>query len=230
MATPMNLSALTIDLDNTLIDFLRMKRVAAGAAAAAMVKTGLRMREERARNELFRFYLQTDIEGNDIFTRFLKKHRALSDRTMAAALNAYTLAKYQAMKPYRDVPATLRHLKRAGLKLAVVTDAPRLKAWQRLDAMGIADEFDVVVGFEDTGQRKPSPLPFAAALRALGARPEETLHVGDWPERDIAGAQALGMRAAWAKYGADRALPEGIRPDHVLGTFGELRAILAGKA
>jgi FMN phosphatase YigB (HAD superfamily) len=78
-----SLRAITIDLDNTLIDFMRMKRIAAGAAAQAMVRTGLRMREERARNELFRFYLQADIEGNDIFERFLKRHRALSDRTMA---------------------------------------------------------------------------------------------------------------------------------------------------
>ena len=84
--------ALTIDLDNTLIDFMRMKRVAAGAAAQAMVRTGLRMREERARHELFRFYLETDIEGNNVFERFLERHKALSDRTMAAALNAYLRA------------------------------------------------------------------------------------------------------------------------------------------
>ena len=221
----MTLHALTVDLDNTLIDFMRLKRTAAGAAAQAMVRTGLRMREERARRELFRFYLDTDIEGNDLFTRFLRRHRALTDRTMAAALNAYLGAKMKALKPYPDVPGTLRWLKRQGLKLAVVTDAPRLKGYQRLDAMGIADTFDVVVGFEDTGKRKPSPLPFAAALRALSAKPEEALHVGDWPERDVAGAQAMGMRAAWAKYGADRALPEGNRPDYVLGRFSDLRSL-----
>lgn len=224
---PMPLKAVTIDLDNTLIDFMRLKRTAAGAAASAMVRTGLRMREERARRELFSFYLATDIEGNDIFERFLKRHRALTDRTMAAALNAYMAAKLKGLRPYPDVPATLRWLRRQGLKLAVVTDAPRLKGYQRLDAMGIADEFDVVVGFESTGQRKPSPLPFTAALRALGVKPEEALHVGDWAERDVVGAQALGMKAAWARYGSDRKqLPPGVSADFTLEAFGDLRACL----
>lgn len=217
------LQAVTIDLDNTLIDFIRMKRYAAGAAAQAMVRAGLRMREERARNELFKFYLSTDIEGNDVFTRFLKRHKAYSERTLAAALNAYLKAKYVALKPYPDVQSTLRFLRRAGLKLAIVTDAPRLKAYQRLDAMGIADGFDAVVGFEDTTQKKPSPLPFTAALKTLGTLPAETLHVGDWPERDVAGAQAVGMKTAWAKYGADRPLPPGLAPDFVLEAFGDLK-------
>ncbi len=226
----MPLRAVTIDLDNTLIDFMRLKRTAAGAAAQAMVRTGLRMREERARRELFSFYLQTDIEGNDIFTRFLKKHRALTDRTMAAALNAYMAAKMKALKPYPDVPATLLWLRRQGLKLAVVTDAPRLKGYQRLDAMGIADEFDVVVGYEDTGRRKPNPLPFAAALRALGVKPEEALHVGDWPERDVAGAQALGMKTAWAKYGSDKGqLPAGVKPDFTLEAFAGLKGVVSAE-
>lgn len=221
--------AITVDLDNTLIDFIHLKRYAAGAAAQAMVRTGLRMREERARRELFRFYLETDIEGNDIFQRFLKRHKALSDRVMAAALNAYTVAKLKALKPYPDVPATLRFLRRSGLKLAVVTDAPRLKGYQRLDAMGIADGFDAVVGFEDTGTRKPSRLPFLAALRALRMEPEEVLHVGDWPERDIAGARSIGMKTAWARYGSFHAeCPQGIQPDLVLSRFSDLRSIAKG--
>jgi putative hydrolase of the HAD superfamily len=219
------LKAVTVDLDNTLIDFIRMKKYAAGAAAQAMVRTGLRMREERARNELFRFYLETNIEGNDIFERFLKRHKALSERTMAAALNAYLSAKIRAMKPYPDVRSTLRKLKRNGLKLAILTDAPRLKAYQRLDAMGLADEFDAVVGFEDTAQKKPSPLPFGAALRKLDVGAVETLHVGDWPERDIAGAQAIGMKTAWAKYGAERPLPPGVVPDYTLDAFSDLSTV-----
>lgn len=223
----MPIRVLTVDLDNTMIDFMHLKRTAAGAAAQAMVRTGLRMREEKARRELFRFYLETDIEGSDIFTRFLKKHRALTDRTMAAALNSYMAAKMKALKPYPDVPGTLRWLRRRGLKLAVVTDAPRLKGYQRLDGMGIADDFDVVVGFEDTGKKKPSPLPFTAALRALGAKSEEALHVGDWPERDIQGAAALGMRTAWAKYGSDKKqLPAGVTADFTLEAFGDLRGCL----
>ena len=39
-------------------------------------------------------------------------------------------------------------------------------------------------------------------LGLLDVKPEECLFVGDWPERDIEGAAAVGMRTCWAKYGS----------------------------
>jgi putative hydrolase of the HAD superfamily len=49
-------------------------------------------------------------------------------------------------------------------------------------------------GFSDeVGHYKPSPQIFEAALEALGARPEEAVHVGDLRRTDVAGAAALGM-------------------------------------
>ena len=88
-----------------------------------------------------------------------------------------------------------------GKKLAIITDAPRLKAWLRLAAMKIGDFFDVVVTFEDTKKHKPDNLPFEAALRKLNLKPGECLMVGDWPERDIKGAKRLGMKTCFARYG-----------------------------
>jgi putative hydrolase of the HAD superfamily len=46
------------------------------------------------------------------------------------------------------------------------------------------------------GWRKPSPVIFERALAGLGARPEETLMVGDRGREDVDGAHAAGMRAA----------------------------------
>ena len=42
---------------------------------------------------------------------------------------------------------------------------------------------------------KPHASIFQVVLDRLGAQPEEAAMVGDSPEDDIAGAQALGMRA-----------------------------------
>jgi len=58
-----------------------------------------------------------------------------------------------------------------------------------------------VVAYEDTMQFKPSQLPFQAALRKLSLKAEECLMVGDRPERDIKGAQSLGMLTCFARYG-----------------------------
>jgi putative hydrolase of the HAD superfamily len=87
------------------------------------------------------------------------------------------------------------------LKLAVVSDAPRLQAWLRLSSLGLHNYFDVVVAFEDTMKRKPAPEPFEKALELLRVRPKEVIMLGDWAERDILGAKLLGMRTVFARYG-----------------------------
>jgi putative hydrolase of the HAD superfamily len=88
-----------------------------------------------------------------------------------------------------------------GLKLAVVSDAPGREAWLRLCYLNFHHVFDHVITFDDTGERKPSPIPFRRALDLLGVSPSETIMVGDWAERDMVGAANLGMTTAFARYG-----------------------------
>lgn len=214
------IKAILFDLDNTLIDFMMVKKVASDKAADAMVKAGLNMRKKDAEKELFKFYLDVGIESNDAFTKFLKKHKSYSDKLLAVALNAYLKTKYKYIKPYKRVKKTLQKLKAKGLKLGIVTDAPKLKAYMRLDAMGIIEYFDVVVGFEDTRRTKPSKLPFRKALKLLKVKPSETIHVGDWPERDVKGAKKLGMKTCLAKYGWH--MGKYVKPDYEINKFEEL--------
>ena len=61
--------------------------------------------------------------------------------------------------------------------------------------------FDMVLTFEDTGERKPSPVPFRRVLEHFGFEPSEALMVGDWPERDITGAALVGITTVFARYG-----------------------------
>jgi putative hydrolase of the HAD superfamily len=61
--------------------------------------------------------------------------------------------------------------------------------------------FDFVSTFEDTGERKPSPVPFKRALEYFDVAPEESIMVGDWPERDLTGAAKVGMITVFARYG-----------------------------
>ncbi|MCX6707544.1 MAG: HAD-IA family hydrolase [Candidatus Woesearchaeota archaeon] len=195
------IKAITFDLDMTLIDFMNYKRKATSAAASAMIKAGYTGDRKKLKKELFDFYLSHGIESDDPFEKFLKNHKSYSDRILAAAINAYLKSKYPNIKPYPGVKKTLKKLKQKGYKLAIVTDAPKLKAYVRLDEMGIADMFDVVVGLEDTGRHKPSKLPFKKALKALHVKPSEAMHVGDWREKDVLGAKKMGMRSCLAHYG-----------------------------
>ena len=111
-------------------------------------------------------------------------------------------------------------LKEMGLKLAVVSDAPKLKAWMRLANMRIDDFFDVVVALEDTGRLKPSRLPFRAALKELKVKPSECLMIGDRPSRDIKGAKQLGMKTCLAKYGFSGKTK--VKSDYVINDISEL--------
>lgn len=200
------IKAVLFDLDNTLIDFMRMKRNSCEAAISAMIDAGLKIKKEKALERLFKLYDRYGLEENKIFQKFLKEETGRIDyRILANAIVAYRSVRTSYLQPFPHTDFVLIKLKSKGIKLAIVSDAPRLKAWIRLMAMKIGNFFDVVVTFEDTKQLKPSSLPFEAALNKLKVRAEECLMVGDLPHRDIEGAKKLGMRTCFAKYGNPKA-------------------------
>lgn len=225
-----SIEAVLFDLDNTLVDFLHVKRTASDACARAMVAAGAEFGEpvDKVGQMLFHHYLEHGIESDDAFQTFLRRFQRnrLSytqhqiDKVLAAGINAYLRTKDLLLSPYPGVHATLVALVRRGYRLGVVTDAPRLKAWQRLHAVGIADFFDVVVTRTDTGVEKPEGRAFLVALDALDLRPWQAAMVGDWAERDIAGGNRLGLYTVLAEYGhASRAglppppVPPGVTAD-----------------
>ena len=196
------IKAVLFDLDNTLIDFMRMKRLSCEAAIDAMIGAGLNVGHEDAVELLFGLYDKHGMEDKAIFQKFLKKVAGrINYKVLANGIVAYRRVREGFLEPYPNVDYVLLKLKGMGLKLAIVTDAPRLKAWIRLAAMKLSNYFDVVVVFEDTRQHKPSKMPFKAALKQLSLKPEECLMVGDWPERDIKGAKSIGMKTCFARYG-----------------------------
>lgn len=194
--------AIIFDLDNTLVDFMSMKRLAVGAAVDAMIDAGLPLDRESAEREVMAIYERQGIEYQRVFDDLLVSQFGKVDhKVLAAGIVAYRRAREAALVLYPHVTVTLMELLKAGLSLAVVSDAPRREAWLRLCYLNLHHLFDVVVTFEDTGERKPSAAPFRHALDQLGMEPEETLMVGDWPERDMVGATKAGIRTAFARYG-----------------------------
>lgn len=190
------------DLDNTLTDFIGMKEDSIDAAVTAMIDAGLDFSAEKIRSEIFRIYDEEGIEYQKVFNRLLVDLVGGVDyRIMAAGIVSYRKAREAALVLYPHVNRTLLALIKKGLKLAVISDAPRQEAWMRLCYLQLQHLFDTVVAFEDSGEHKPSPVPFRMVLDQLGMKPEEALMVGDWPERDIAGASELGIRTVFARYG-----------------------------
>ena len=219
------IKAVIFDLDNTLIDFMTMKRLSCDAAVTAMIGAGLDINKEKAMNELFRLYDKYGLEKKTIFQKFLKKTTKKIDyEVLASGIIAYRRVRSGFLEPYPHVGEVLFELKRKGIKLAIVSDAPRLKAWIRLVSMKINHLFDVVVAFEDTKKLKPSAVPFKLAFRKLNVKASECLMVGDRPDRDIEGAKKLGMSTCFARYGNPKA--KNPKADYEINDIKELLEIV----
>lgn len=220
------IDAVVFDLDNTLVDFMAMKRQAIDAAVDAMIDAGLNMTFADVREHINRIYDEEGIEYQKVFDRLLEDVLGDVDhKVLACGVVAYRRAREAALKPYPHVSATLMELVKHGIRLAVLTDAPIREAWLRLSYIGFHHMFDHVVTFDDTGHRKPDPVPFRHVLDLLGSTPHRTLMVGDWAERDMVGAAAVGMKTAFAAYG-DAFGDQKVRADYVLRDIKQLLEIV----
>jgi putative hydrolase of the HAD superfamily len=196
------IKAVIFDLDNTLVDFMKMKDAAIDAAADAMIDAGLPIKKDEAVKRINEVYQEKGIEYQSVFDHFLMNVMAeVNPKILASGVIAYRRARESTLVSYPRVTITLLELLKRGLRLGVVSDAPRLQAWLRLGGLNIHNYFDVVVTFDDTNKRKPDAEPFRKTLELLKLRPNEVIMVGDWPERDIVGAKLLGMKTVFARYG-----------------------------
>ena len=156
------IKAIIFDLDNTLIYFMRMKRLSCEAAMEAMISAGLKTSRKRGMKTLFQLYLKHGFEYQKIFQVFMRKvHGRIDYGIMASGIVAYRRVKEGLLYPYPNVVPTLRKLKRK-YKLVILTDAPRIQAWIRLAAMGLQDMFDYVITFDDTKMKKCGSGPVSS--------------------------------------------------------------------
>ncbi|HZR96009.1 MAG TPA: HAD family hydrolase [Gaiellaceae bacterium] len=93
---------------------------------------------------------------------------------------------------YEDVLPVLDELRRAGLKIGLVSNSARdVREFAEHHAL----EVEAGISSFHHGKTKPHASIFRAVLDLLEVEPEEAAMVGDTLEDDVEGAQALGMRA-----------------------------------
>ena len=196
------IKAIIFDLDNTLLDFIKMKQFSVKAAITAMNEAGLAVNEEKAYQDIFDLYIEKGWENQQVFDDYLNRTVGkVSNKILAAGIVSYRRAREATLLVYPNVNKTLIELIKMGIKLAVVSDAPSREAWMRLYYLNLHHVFEPVLTYDDTGVRKPSAKPFKMALDVLNVEPEEALMIGDWPDRDVVGAKQIGMKTIFARYG-----------------------------
>ncbi len=146
-----------------------------------------------------------------------REHRA--DPRIAEHGSALFCRERNQVTPYPEVIPVLRALRKE-FTLASLTNG---NADVRQTPLG--ELFDHAIRSIEVGHAKPHPAMFLAACERAGAAPEETLMIGDDPERDIEPARALGMKTMLIL--RDRPLPDDSRADLVAPDLRPLTTWLA---
>ncbi len=101
----------------------------------------------------------------------------------------------------------VHELKRLGYRLALVADGPVGTFVNNLSPYGLYDRFDAYAISEQVGVSKPHPSIFHHALGQLGIIPADygsVVMLGNNLERDIKGANALGIISVWLNWSPRR--------------------------
>lgn len=114
--------------------------------------------------------------------------------------------------------------------VAVVSNGSGRVQRAKLERAFLTEHLPDVFLSGEVGAEKPDARIFLAALARVDRAPEEVLHVGDDPERDIVGAARLGLATCWVSHG--RSWPRGLPPptftvERVVGQPEALRGVLA---
>jgi 2-haloalkanoic acid dehalogenase type II len=121
---------------------------------------------------------------------------------------------------FPEVRPALEALRKNFILVAVTNGNANLKM------VGIDDLFHDVVTARTAGAAKPAQKIFDAAVRAGGAEPQQTLHVGDHPEFDVDGAIGAGLHAVWVNRSGKPWPKEWRKPHGIVSHVGQLSALL----
>ena len=220
------IKAIIFDLDNTLLDFMKMKSSSINAAVLGMISAGMNINKEDSIQEIYNIYDTKGYEHQEVLNEFIvNKIGSINYKYLAAGIVEYKKAKEESLNLYDDVIPTLDKLIDMDLKLGIVSDAPSREAWIRLYTLKLHNKFKEVVTFNDTGFYKPAKEPFIRISDKLNVELNECMMIGDWPDRDIKGANQVGMKTAFAKYGNTEKINTS-GADHDLNSISQLINII----
>lgn len=81
--------------------------------------------------------------------------------------------------------------------LGLITNGRTKGQNSKIDHAGIRHFFEVIKISETESIKKPDPRIFERCLHDLGTTAEQAVYIGDHPDKDVAAAQAVGMKGIW---------------------------------
>jgi 2-haloacid dehalogenase len=144
----------------------------------------------------------------------------LSTSTREELMNAWL-----SLKPWPDSVSALRAMKRAGLRLAILSNFTPTMQRACVHGSGLDDVFDHLLSTDDAGVFKPAPHAYQLAVRSMGLGRGEIAFAafGGW---DAAGSKCFGFRTFWINRQALPVEELGVEPDVIVATLTEMAASL----
>lgn len=93
---------------------------------------------------------------------------------------------------------SLKSAKSRGYKVGLISNTGRTPGTTLrvlMEQMGILQYFDATTFSNEIMVRKPAETAFKVTLEKLRVQPKVSVHIGDDPDKDVAGAKQVGMRA-----------------------------------
>jgi putative hydrolase of the HAD superfamily len=243
----MTVTAVLFDFGHTLMDFGRTEEALRGAYAVIRDRLATWVEDrappeidelvERIADEVDRMversYQERRLEELDIIALFDDAFAGLGYKLpqdllqQVAELDHDALVQSVRIEP--ETIETLEKLKANGTRLGLVSNVSQLPhlLHRDLQNFGIAPLMDGVAFSSELGIRKPRPQIFLNVLEQVGAKPGESVFVGDRLVDDIAGAHAVGMRAVLTRQYRQEEPADGIAPDAVIDRITELLTVIA---
>ncbi|GEO14358.1 HAD family hydrolase [Microvirga aerophila] len=177
------LKALIFDMDGTLV---HSDPVHLQAFAEILGPQGVVIDEETYRSSII------GRTNESIFASLLPSHSVDEHEELAELKEAAFRRLALDLKPLDGLLDVLDWAEENRLKIALVTNAPVLNATHMLDALGIAERFEVKITIEEVVRGKPDPLPYLTALERLGLQAGEAIAFEDSPS-GMKAAKAAGL-------------------------------------
>jgi phosphoglycolate phosphatase len=122
----------------------------------------------------------------------------LKSEIMNRFLEYYSEHLIKNSKEYPHVKETLENL--TTVKKAVISNKREDLSKRLLEELGLSEYFDLIIGSDTAGERKPSAVPVLYIISRLGLSPEESIIVGD-SNYDIEAGEKAGVKTVAVTYG-----------------------------
>lgn len=171
------------DLDDTLIS--EKEYIRSGYLhVAGIIEDRFAMDKKQVFDELMSLF---NVSPLNVFNRLYDKYQIKYSKEMILDLVKEYRGHFPDIQFYDDVLPCLSELKRAGIKVGIITDGYAIAQRKKLKAIQANEYFDEIIVTDELGRDywKPHPKAFELMKEKFRVNFDEMIYVGDNPEKDF---------------------------------------------